>query len=54
MHVAAHGYHTCARTQANGAVCWGESDYGQLGYGDKATIGDDEPPASGGLVMFLP
>jgi alpha-tubulin suppressor-like RCC1 family protein len=30
--------------------CWGASEFGQLGYGNTDTIGDDETPASAGDV----
>lgn len=54
FYMAASGNHTCARTQTNGIFCWGYSNYGQLGHGNTTTIGDDESPATGGLVKFLP
>jgi alpha-tubulin suppressor-like RCC1 family protein/subtilisin family serine protease len=48
--LAAGGGHTCA-LMTNGEVrCWGRNDYGQLGYGNKTSIGDDETPASAGSV----
>jgi cysteine-rich repeat protein len=43
---------TCV-IQANGAIrCWGPSTYGQLGYGNTETIGDDEPPSSAMALRF--
>ncbi|MCP5493673.1 MAG: putative Ig domain-containing protein [Leptospiraceae bacterium] len=45
------GYeHTCALLSTGDVKCWGRSDYGQLGYGNTTTIGDDETPASVGNV----
>ncbi|MFO0569375.1 MAG: EGF domain-containing protein [Polyangiaceae bacterium] len=42
--------HTCARLANGGVRCWGSALYGQLGYGNIKTIGDDETPASAGDV----
>jgi len=53
MQVAAGGAHTCAVVDdlVPGRVrCWGTSGYGQLGYGNTDTIGDNETPASAGNV----
>jgi alpha-tubulin suppressor-like RCC1 family protein len=42
--------HTCALL-TNGAVrCWGDGTWGQLGYGNTETIGDDDYPESAGDV----
>ncbi len=47
----AAGYaHTCARLAAGTVRCWGAGQYGQLGYGNTQTIGDDEVPSSAGDV----
>ena len=44
--IAAGAYHTCAILD-NGAVrCWGNNQFGQLGYGHTAAIGVDETPGS--------
>ncbi|MEZ4235938.1 MAG: hypothetical protein R3F59_07195 [Myxococcota bacterium] len=48
--LAAGAYHTCALLDTGAVRCWGQSTFGQLGYGDTATIGDDEVPASAGDV----
>lgn len=51
--IAAGGAHTCAVLQRDGAGvvrCWGNNDDGELGYGNKAKIGDNETPASVGTV----
>ncbi len=42
--------HTCALLSDGTARCWGESNNGQLGYGNSEDIGDDETPASAGPV----
>jgi len=45
------GYlHSCAILDTGGVTCWGYSDYGQLGYGNTTTIGDNEAPAAAGTV----
>lgn len=50
--LAAGENHTCALF-SNGAVrCWGLNEFGQLGYGNTESIGDDESPASAGTVLF--
>eukprot|EP01083_Nonionella_stella_P146484 460797_1 len=39
--IAAGGQFTCALSTNNEVKCWGWSDYGQLGYGDSDSRGDD-------------
>jgi alpha-tubulin suppressor-like RCC1 family protein len=50
--IAAGAAHTCAILDTNGVVCWGANDLGQLGYGNLATIGDDETAGSAGPVSL--
>ena len=45
------GYsHTCALLNTGKVRCWGDGEYGQLGYGNENDIGDDETPADAGDV----
>ncbi|QQR91474.1 MAG: hypothetical protein IPJ88_07050 [Myxococcales bacterium] len=47
----ATGYqHTCALLSTGTVRCWGLNAWGQLGYGNTTTIGDDELPSSAGDV----
>lgn len=48
--LAAGGAHTCALLDTGSVRCWGDGSFGQLGYGNTDTIGDDESPASAGDV----
>ncbi len=51
--LAAGGDRTCALFDTGGVRCWGSGFGGLLGYGDTATIGDDEPPSAvGELDLF--
>lgn len=49
-HVAVGYHHTCARLTTGKVRCWGQGQYGALGYGDKNDIGDNEHPATAGDV----
>ncbi|HUS67209.1 MAG TPA: alpha-L-fucosidase, partial [Kofleriaceae bacterium] len=42
----------CARMTSGSVRCWGASNFGQLGYGDTETVGDNETPASAGNVSL--
>src|SRR6185369_12855906 len=45
------GYvHTCARLASGSMRCWGDSMFGQLGYGNTTRIGDTEAPSAAGDV----
>jgi alpha-tubulin suppressor-like RCC1 family protein len=43
--IAGGGYHTCAILDNGKVRCWGEGRQGQLGYGNRKDIGDNEAPA---------
>lgn len=42
--------HTCALVESGDVFCWGRGEYGALGLGTPADIGDNEPPLSAGPV----
>ncbi len=52
--ISADWYQTCARLNTGGLRCWGRGNYGQLGYGNVLSIGDNEIPGSVGEVPYLP
>ncbi|MDH5672520.1 MAG: hypothetical protein OEZ06_10250 [Myxococcales bacterium] len=43
-------FHSCVVTQEAETRCWGANFWGELGYGDLKSIGDDEHPAVAGDV----
>lgn len=51
--ISAGGAHTCAVLAGSKIRCWGSAQYGQLGYGNRDDIGDDEHPASAGDVRYF-
>lgn len=54
--IAAGGDHSCAIVMADEGSelrCWGANDSGQLGYGNVATLGDDEPASATGPVELF-
>lgn len=50
VQIAAGGFHTCALLSTGKVRCWGRGYEGQLGYGNRSNIGDDETPARVGDV----
>lgn len=48
--ITAGASHTCALLTTGKVRCWGQGAYGQLGYGNTTTIGDNETPATAGDV----
>jgi alpha-tubulin suppressor-like RCC1 family protein len=50
--IAGGGYHTCAILDNGKVRCWGEGRQGQLGYGNRKDIGDNETPGSVGPVKL--
>lgn len=51
VRIAAGTSHTCAVLESGAVRCWGDGDWGKLGYGNGNSIGDDEVPASAGDVQ---
>lgn len=50
IQVVAGTYHSCALLEGGAVRCWGFGGDGQLGYGNTASIGDDEYPFQAGDV----
>jgi alpha-tubulin suppressor-like RCC1 family protein len=50
VQITAGASHTCALLAGGKVRCWGWGGNGQLGYGNKSSIGDDETPASAGDI----
>jgi alpha-tubulin suppressor-like RCC1 family protein len=45
--------HVCVIRDDNALLCWGRNDYGELGYGNTDTIGDDEVRHFSTLLIFV-
>ncbi len=52
--VAAGRQHSCAILDDGSVRCWGGGSFGQLGYGNQNTVGDDETPGAAGPVDLGP
>ncbi len=50
--LAAGDYHTCAVLDNGTVRCWGYGNEGQVGRGNRADVGDNEPPGSGEPVSL--
>jgi alpha-tubulin suppressor-like RCC1 family protein len=50
--IQAGGRHTCAVYSQGKVRCWGLNTNGQLGYGNKTQIGDNEKPDQAGPVQL--
>ena len=48
--IATGGSHSCALLDDGTVRCWGSAAFGQLGYGNKTNIGDNESAGHGGAV----
>lgn len=46
-------YHSCAILSDDTVRCWGQGDWGLLGYGNEDSIGDDEVPSSVAALNFF-
>ncbi|MEM1347089.1 MAG: protein kinase [Myxococcota bacterium] len=51
--IYAGSYFTCALLEDDSVSCWGQNQYGQLGYGHKNLVGDNETPLAQGPVKIL-
>lgn len=48
--VTAGAAHSCALLDDGAVQCWGRGGQGRLGYGNLNTLGDNEAPASAGVI----
>lgn len=53
IQVSAGFDHTCALLDGGQVKCWGEGEFGKLGYGNTESIGDNETPGTVGVVSVL-
>ncbi|MBI5534774.1 MAG: S8 family serine peptidase [Deltaproteobacteria bacterium] len=52
VHLAAGRDHTCALLQDGSVRCWGRGQWGNLGLGNTADLGDDELPTSAPAIQI--
>lgn len=45
-------YHSCAILEDGKLLCWGWNNKGQLGYGNRKDVGDNETPRSVGAIKL--
>jgi alpha-tubulin suppressor-like RCC1 family protein len=50
--ISASGSHTCVTLESGSVRCWGLNQQGELGYGSKSSIGDNEKPSTAGDIVF--
>ena len=50
--ITAGSAHTCVLLNDGQVYCWGRSDLGQTGHGNRTVFGDDEPASAGGPLAF--
>jgi alpha-tubulin suppressor-like RCC1 family protein len=50
LHISAGGNQTCGLASDYTIRCWGEGQWGPLGYGNSNSIGDNEHPVAAGPV----
>ncbi|WP_428261461.1 RCC1 domain-containing protein [Haliangium sp.] len=50
VQISAGGQHTCAVLDTGAIRCWGDGEFGALGYGDALDVGDAVTPAQKGDV----
>lgn len=48
--IAVGARHACALLDTGYVRCWGEGEFGRLGYGNEENVGDDEHPSAAGNV----
>lgn len=50
--IATGNFSSCAILEDGSVRCWGDNQFGQLGYGNTDDVGDDETPATAGPVSL--